>query len=291
MRSSVLLGLCLVLFQLVFPWHAEAQLNLPSRYTAAGDRGSELRSPRLIQYARGGEEEVSSALSPAFFKSALIPGWGQFSQGKHLRAAIFLGIELAGITGHLVYQNKFQDRKEVYEDHAREYWKLDRWLRFYDPKSDPSTHDMPVTCSNEEHEWHYPSEAGEIPCSQSEWEVVWNHEAYENAYKYDQFMAGWYDPENPDRGYDPANPDDALEGKLSPLRRENKEMREEANAMGEYARMFVFGVMANHLISAFETVFWKPEQQESTRARLDIHYRAVVLGGTPHTTLSAAYHW
>ncbi len=243
---------------------------------------------RLLEYApAGGEEE--SVLSPDFFKSALVPGWGQFSQGKHFRAAMFVGVELAAIAGHLLHKQKYQDWKIKYEDHARQYWHLEKWLQYYDPQTDPSTHEMPIRCTGEDTEWHYPRDAGAIPCSQSDWEVFWNHEAYENSYKYDQFQAGWYDPDNPDRGYDPANPDSAIGGRLSPLRRENKEMRDNANRMAEYARTFAFTLMANHAIAAFEALVFPPDRAD--RASLDLRYAPEQIGDHYAGTLRAEYRW
>lgn len=291
MRLNTLLWILLFAAVGLFPGNAEGQVEYPVPFRTSGEGAMGIHSPQLLEYTDTGTEQ-EEGFSPEFFKSALVPGWGQLSQGKYLRAAVFVGIEFAGIAGHIVYRQKFQDWKEKYETHAREYWHLERWLQFYDPNTDPRTHNMPVKCPGEETEWHYPTQSGAIPCDPANWEVIWNHEAYENAYKYDQFMAGWYDADNPDRGYDPSDPDSALANKLSPLRAENKRMRVKANQMAEYARTFAFTLMANHAIAAFEALLFAPDRTaESRRARFDLRFQPGRFGDQHTGLLQAEYRW
>ncbi|MBS1272424.1 MAG: hypothetical protein MAGBODY4_01569 [Candidatus Marinimicrobia bacterium] len=242
---------------------------------------------------RAQEDSMGLAESPLdrnFFKSALIPGWGQFSQGKTIRSGLFLGIEGAGIAGYLVYDKKYEEKKDEFQAHAEKYWNLEDWLNYYNPEDQPSTHSINIRYRETGEVYSYPTnEPTDYPCDPETcpdaWEMVWDHEGYENAYKYDQFASGWttFDRNNPD------NTETA--DHLNPKRAENKKLRDKANDFADTSMLFVSGIIFNHIASAFETVFFKPEGSDGAGMRLQMRYRPMQLENRTINTLNFEVRW
>jgi|GEM_PF-1782254 len=222
-------------------------------------------------------------IDKSFFKSLLIPGWGQFSQKKMIRAGVFLGLDIAAFTGYFVYNNKYNDQLDLSHQFAEDHWTAERWLfeNHYNPQEDPSTHKITIRCASSDEEWDVPQLGNDgtayIPdgvsqCQPSNLQVVWNGESYENAYKYDEFAKGW-------DTYDSSNPDNTITTDpnvyfINPNRLINKHQREKANDYANIATYFVYGIIGNHVLSAFETLLFPPSADKS-HAGVDFDMRYI----------------
>ncbi|MCF7803018.1 MAG: hypothetical protein K9N46_10960 [Candidatus Marinimicrobia bacterium] len=232
-----------------------------------------------------------SPLNKNFFKSALIPGWGQLSQEKYTHSGIFLGIEVAAFVGYSVYDQKYADKKDEFQAHAKDHWSVTDWLDLYNPQSDPSTHTVHIRYKPTGEEFAYPvtNNSVDYPCPPTtcpeDWEMVWDHEGYENAYKYDQFAMGW-------DTYDPANPDNTTDSdEINPSRYENKLLRDKANSFAETSTMFIYGVLFNHIASAFETILFPPEADEGTAFRMQMRYQPAQVQDEIISTVNLECRW
>ena len=64
--------------------------------------------------------------------SAVIPGGGQFLNGDWKKGLVFLSVELISFNQKNKYHSNADKYIELYEDHANDYWSVDKWLRdFY----------------------------------------------------------------------------------------------------------------------------------------------------------------
>jgi len=231
-----------------------------------------------------------SPIDGNFFKSALIPGWGQYSQGKTIRSGVFLGIEVAAITGYVVYDNKYEMKKDEFQTHAENNWDLQEWLNYYNPEEHPSTHSIHIRYKPSGKVYSYPSDenfpAGDHPeVHPDQWEMVWDHEGYENSYKYDQFAAGWIT-------FDPSNPDNTeTSDHLNPERAKNKDLRDTANDFADTSMLFVSGLIFNHLASAFETVFFKPADGAKTGMQMQMRYQPKRIANQTVNTVNFELRW
>lgn len=57
---------------------------------------------------------VSKSTRVAMLRSALIPGWGQWYNGQHLKSFLVLGIEAGLATGAVVQNQRFVDARNTY---------------------------------------------------------------------------------------------------------------------------------------------------------------------------------
>jgi len=265
----------------------------------SADFATQLRSPDHLsrsvvvdwnRYQLQNQQDSMSTQIPTinkeFFKSLLIPGWGQFSQKKMIRAGVFLGLDIAAFTGYFVYNNKYNDQLDLSHQFAEKHWSAERWLNGYSVSEDPSTHKVTILCTSSGEEWDVPQLGNDgtayIPdgvsqCQSSNLQVVWNGESYENAYKYDEFVMGWdtwyrWDPsvDTPDN----TQTQNESEYFINPNRLINKHQREKANDYANIATYFVYGVIGNHVLSAFETLLFPPSADKS-HAGVDFEMRYV----------------
>ena len=103
--------------------------------------------------------------------SAAVPGTGEMYAGSYIKGAVFLGLEMFLWWKYAGFREKGFDIEEKYEAFADEHWDSTRWSQEYDPDTDPSTHNLPETKTQQ---------------------------YYEMIGKYDQFQAGWDNQENRD---------------------------------------------------------------------------------------------
>lgn len=170
-----------------------------------------------------------------FFKSLVLPGWGQYSEGHYKRAGAFALVELGTIAGHYFYLAQEQDAISAYQDFANQHWDFERWIA-----TETITGGQVYHC-------------GFIQTHAMDYEIidgvkypVKDRHYYENVGKYNEFICGWDD-------YDYANPDSTAYGELlTPHKYEYSLMRREANDFGRHAKSAITLLMFNHLISAFE---------------------------------------
>lgn len=157
--------------------------------------------------------EKKQALGVAM--SALVPGSGEMYAGSWIKGAIFIGVETALWYGYIKYYGRGKDWEDIFHDYADTHWEKERWLSYYNPETDPSTHTLPDTKTQQ---------------------------YYEMIGKYDQFKQGWDD-------WYAGGPD------LTPNRFYYEGLRHSSNEEFKRASYCAMLVLANHVISAFDTGF------------------------------------
>ncbi len=103
--------------------------------------------------------------------SAVVPGTGEMYAGSYIKGAVFLGLEVFLWWKYAGFREKGFDIEEKYEAFADAHWDSLRWANEYNSDTDPSTHTLPDTKTQQ---------------------------YYEMIGKYDQFQAGWDNQENRD---------------------------------------------------------------------------------------------
>lgn len=184
--------------------------------------------------------DVQSGISPDqirnFFKSLLIPGWGQLSEGHTLRAGVFVAAEVGTILSYRAMHQEGMDREAEYKDYAAEYWDFTKWFSNVDFVNGEkvsscgyiATHNMPYF------------EVDGIPTPYRD------HHYYENIGKYPEFICGWEDWQSA------ADEIDDNGQKYTPLMREYIDIRTASNVAYRHSRVALTLLMVNHLVSAFE---------------------------------------
>jgi len=164
-----------------------------------------------------------------FFKSLVVPGWGQVSNGHKIRAAVYLTAELAGI---YEYRTKFAEGDETaleFKAYADEHWDYQVWS-FNDNGETACgnlrTHQMPT----------YIDDDGNV-------QPYKDHHFYENISKYPEFVCGWDDI---DESWNEA------EKIYTPNKLTYIKMRTHSNDLYKQAQVAGTLIMVNHLISAFD---------------------------------------
>lgn len=293
-KILVLLG-CFALSGTVWATGVATQLRSPNDLS----RSPVIRWKKFRLLSQQDSMEASiPTIDKSFFKSLLIPGWGQFSKKKYLKTGIFLGVEAAVFTGYFVYNSKYHSQLDVSHKFAEEHWSAERWLGpgGFDPGSDPSSHKIMMRCGEDETEYPVPQQNGEetvIPpdiatCANPQ--VVWNGESYENVYKYDEFAMGWdtYDPNNPDNTITV----DKNKYYINPNRLKNKHQREKANNYAEVATFFIYGIIGNHVVSAFDALFFdNPKQERASSTKFSMKYAPRRIENNLYSAIDFQWEW
>ncbi len=257
-----------------------------------------------VQNQQDSMEAQVPKINTSFFKSLLIPGWGQISQKKIVRAGVFLGLDVAAISGFFVYNNKYNKKLDESHQFVRDHWTAQRWLDGYSVQEDPATHKVRLRCTDTGEEWDVPQMGSDgiayIPdgvsqCVPSNLQIIWNGESYENAYKYDEFAMGWdtwyrWDPSvnKPDN----TGTQDASQYFINPNRLINKHQREKANDYANIATYFIYGVIGNHIISAFDALLFPPSKKKSqTGVDFNMRYIPQRVNSQLYTSMQFQLAW
>jgi hypothetical protein len=238
----------------------------------------------------------------AFFRSFLIPGWGQYYvRSSWWKPVLFLGAEAASWYGVTHNRSTGHDTEDEYKAFADEYWNSEKYLEglytVYYPndvgaeKDDPYLDTRPYAIINEENQWDT---------------LVWSHHAfyhldgtpveedeyYENIGKYHQFNFGWDDyPGINDPNFPSNNRDDENLTWVSPRRNTYLHMRDDANKAFKRASTLIVVAIANHLISGLDAAYGARRHNRSLDefGSIDAEVRMVLSPATgkpmPHVTL------
>ncbi len=179
--------------------------------------------------------KINKAMLKNFFKSLIIPGWGQYENGNKVRGILYVTAELAGI---YAYQSNYaagEDKEVAFKAFGDEHWYYGRWSPHNDGETacggNLRTHQMPTRTDADGVDL-YDSNGFLIPLKDQHF--------YENISKYPEFVCGWDDiGELYDVEYTP--------NKLTYI-----EMRTRSNELYRNAQMSGTLIMLNHLISAFD---------------------------------------
>lgn len=162
--------------------------------------------------------------------SVLIPGAGQAYTGSWAKAVIYIGLEAFLWYNYSRNTSRGKDLEDYFHSYADEHWKEERWRTYYNPETDPSTHTLPDTKTQQ---------------------------YYEMIGKYDQFKQGWDD-------WTVDGP------ALTPNREYYEGIRHDSNAAFKNASYSVMIAMANHLISAFDAGFSIRKYNRSLRGDISV---------------------
>lgn len=222
----------------------------------------------------------------ALLLSAIIPGAGQLSIGKKLKAALFFTLEVAAWTGVIYYYNKGQDKDKEFREYADEYFH-EGWYRAveYELARNSEWGDSGAYNGTEpewiEEDWdkkiHYLPDRGfthEVPtttdrhANQSD-----DQQYYEMIGKYVvQFGFGWDDylgqPEFP--ADDPSTPWYDGVKRYSEI---YMDMRYDSNKFLNYSSLAIQIAMLNHVASALDASFTVRAMKR--KARAEVGFRQV----------------
>jgi len=191
--------------------------------------------------------------SKAFLYSLAVPGLGQYYYGSRVKPVVFLATEVTSWIFALKYHSQGEDATAAYQAFNREHWIHDRYdeylFRNYGSTKPDTLKDSVFKELTEV-----------LPGSETQ-------QYFEMTGKYDEFAWGWDDAVNSD-GNTWDSVDVADNGQWFPARIINAEsvpssvnrntyegMRDDANSEYNRSMRFVFVLMGNHLISAFEAYF------------------------------------
>ncbi len=179
-------------------------------------------------------DDLRAAKIRNFFKSLILPGWGQISEGHYIRAGSFIAAEIAAISGYRILYTDGEQMEADYKDYADEHWSFLAWIaNGTDPDGDVAcngrfirTHEMPYSVID----------GTPLPYR--------DHHYYENIGKYPEFICGWDDFS---QSY--ITPTD---WEYTPNMYEYVQMRSSSNKSYRQSRVALQLLMANHILSALE---------------------------------------
>ncbi len=168
--------------------------------------------------------------------SAVIPGTGEIYAGSWLKGAFFFGAEIAFWLGYKHYNDKGQEWDKVFHVFADQHWSEPRYWVFIAQHAGING----VTFDN------YTEYLNSLRSYEREHYSHSLHEEKDQQYyemigKYDQFRAGWDDIDG--------NP------VVTPNRNHYLDMRNESNINLKRSSACVMGVLANHVLSAFDAAW------------------------------------
>ena len=212
----------------------------------------------------------------AFVYSLLVPGLGQYYYGSRMKPVLFLAAEIVGWSYAMKYHGEGDDITAEFEAFNREHWYRDSYEDYLDWVYGTLRPDTIPDTNYEEFTHVLPNER--------------NQEYYEMTGKYNQFGWGWDDAALPNgqvlSDFSEGSPPQPIKTSLdwipvSDNREAYEVMRGDANNKYDKAMRWVYIVMANHLISAFEAYFKTKSQnnrlryeQEFARVSVDAQLRS-----------------
>lgn len=198
----------------------------------------------------------------AFLYSLAVPGLGQYYYGSKIKPVIFLGIEVFGWVQALKYHGNGEDLTDEYEIFNHQHWLRDRYEEYLIGNYDT---DRPDTIPDSAAAW--PELVETLPETRTQ-------QYYEMTGKYDQFAWGWDDAVHPNgntwndyrqQNDYPPRVEGAADVPISENRQIYEDMRDAANDEYSTSLRYVFVIMANHLVSAFEAYFTTKRHNNALR--------------------------
>lgn len=196
----------------------------------------------------------------AFLYSLAVPGLGQYYYGSKIKPVIFLGVEVLGWVQALKYHSNGEDLTAEFQMFNREHWSRGRYydyLVFHYDTTHP--HNLPDTS--------FPELVETLPDEETQ-------QFFEMTGKYDQFAWGWDDAIHPSgnswedyqsQGTYPPKVKGVADVPVSENRQTYEHMRDAANDEYSTSLRYVFVIMGNHLVSAFEAYFTTKRHNNALR--------------------------
>ena len=224
----------------------------------------------------------------AFLYSMAVPGLGQYYYGSKIKPFVFLAIEALTWSQALKYHSNGNDITDEFHAFNATHWERDRYFEFLEHHYGTARPDTLKDTSFKELVEVLPSEK--------------NQQYYEMTGKYDQFAWGWDDAAHGDTTWDVYINGGSYPRKIltkndvprSTHRNTYEVMRDDANSNYDKSMRFVFAIMANHLVSAFEAYFVTKShnnrlryEQEFARVHFDAGLRSYSsYKDTPYVTMT-----
>ena len=181
--------------------------------------------------------------------SAVVPGSGQMYAGSWIKGSAFLAVEVTAWAGYKHYYDKGNEMRTEFRNYADMHWSETRWRQAYDPTTEPFTHELPDTKTQQ---------------------------YYEMIGKYNQFKKGWDD-------WVVGSPD------LTPRRDHYETMRHDHNHQLINASRCAMAVLGNHLLSALDAAWTIHRRNQKISARVDIDQFMVQSVQIPMLSLKASW--
>ena len=187
-----------------------------------------------------------------------LPGAGSFYVGEYWKSAVYLGVEAVGIAVGIIYNNKGDDQTVFFEGFANKHWRVKRYANWtlanaqkINPNLDVSGYK--VFNSDKSVNW------GELNRLEGAIGSYYSHrlahfgeqQYYEMIGKYTQFNVGWDDFGGDDYINKEYHYGDPVTKRFSYY----SEQRGKANDYYDIAKWGVITIVANHIISAFESAW------------------------------------
>lgn len=180
----------------------------------------------------------------AFVYSLVVPGAGQFYNGRKIKAAAFLGIEAASWILYAGFRSDGNDLTDKFEKFNDMYWSETRYSDYLASAYEGQRDDDSIQKQEISH--HLPDTK--------------TQQYYEMTGKYDQFSWGW-----DDATLDGQTLDDYIAGSGVPIavgsdvpqsshRQQYEGMRHDANSKFDKATKMIIVASINHVVSAFEAM-------------------------------------
>jgi hypothetical protein len=207
----------------------------------------------------------------AFAYSLIIPGAGQFYNESKIKAGSFFAVDIALISGYLIYNSKGKNQEDDYRAYADEHYLASVFRTWWDAKDSSYQNKF-------SHRLYFDNEGNPLR----------THEYYENIGKYDQFQVGW-----DDIGINIEPPAPGQSGGtayISPNRRTYLDMRKKANDYFAKATTLGMIAMGNHLVSAFEAAIGAKKYNRGTKQySLDMQTRNIDGNVAPFFVVTALF--
>ena len=216
--------------------------------------------------------------------SLIIPGLGQYKQGRKKVALGFFTLEIALIYLNQFYNDKGNNNVLEYQDYANQHWSFEHWILdynnhlwnnpdsdYYDMFSDPEgnwkeiwmhAHDIAFYVEHKDYQGlYYTSQDdafgynlyddflgyGEGFMDEYNVSIIRDHHFYEGIRKYNMFFAGWDDSEEIQ-----VEVNGGYRVAVSPNKNQYNGIWNESIEFYDYAEYAITGLYLNHLVSALE---------------------------------------
>lgn len=178
----------------------------------------------------------TKAKQKQLFKSAILPGWGQYSNQNKGKAMLFAAIEVTSIVAYFNYYNNAKDIEIEFKAYADEHWDYNHYFNSISYEDGVAKTACGVIVT-------HPMTA------------LKDHHYYENISKYDEFVCGWDDVS------------EKFEGENGVVYTPNKvvyiDMRTESNRIYRQATMMTTALLFNHVFSALDAAIFGKDPSDS----------------------------
>lgn len=204
--------------------------------------------------------------------SFAVPGAGEFYSESYLKAAIFFAVEVAAVSGAIIYNQKGDDKTSEFEDYADQHWNVQQYAQWTKNRFEQNFQNSAKYDFSNGVDWKVLNEMEEEVGRTLEGRYYshklapkGDQQYYEMIGKYKQFNVGWDDfPGGVNGSFDYYN------DKVTQRFDEYSNMRGKANDYYNIASTAVIIVVANHILSAADAVWSASRYNKSVSAKVSL---------------------